>query len=50
MHMPGIVDFVQEGRLHVNCDCTDFSVILSQGAGDAYRVVSMVEHAFTVTE
>ena len=36
--------------MHVDCDCTDCSVILSQGTGDAYRVVSMVGRAFTVTE
>ena len=46
----GIVDFTQEGRMHVDCDCTDCSAILSQGTGDAYRVVSMVGRAFTVTE
>ena len=30
----GIVDFAREGRLHVDCDYTDCSAILTQGAGD----------------
>lgn len=46
----GIINMTEEAFLHVDIDETDLSGVLVQGHKDNYKVVSMLDREFMVTE
>ena len=46
----GLCDFRRGGDLHVDCDDTDCSAVLTQGAGKDHVVVAMIGRPLTPTE